>query len=66
MLKITFLFHCVLTLCVAQLSKNIEYIDTHQPIVRTSPELGTIEDDFFGYTAVLHKLVEDGDMDDVR
>ena len=57
---------CILTLCVAQSSENIDYIDTFEPIMRSSPEMSTFTGDYFGYTAVLHKLVKNGDMDDVR
>lgn len=64
MLKVTFLIHCILTLCAAQSSN--ENIDTFEPIVRFSPEMGSFADDYFGYTVVLHKLEEDGDIDDVR
>ena len=66
MLRVTFLFHYIMTLCVAQSSNNIEYLDTFEPIVRFSPEFGTFAGDYFGYTAVLHRLVENGDIDDVR
>lgn len=64
MLKVAFLIHCILTLCTAQSSDG--NIDTFEPIVRSSPEFSTFKDDYFGYTAVLHKLVEDGGMNDVR
>lgn len=48
------LIHCVFTLCVAQSDTRYENIDTIQPVVRSSPELGQFSDDFFGYTVVLH------------
>ena len=64
MLKLTFLIHCILTLCSAQSSD--ENIDTFEPIVRTSPEMGNFDGDYFGYTAVLHKIRQNGGMDDVR
>lgn len=63
MLRIVFLIHYVLTLCVAQPRENI---DTLEPVLRTSPEMGQFADDFFGYTAVLHELVENGGMNNTQ
>jgi len=44
-----------------------DIIDTFEPVIRRSPEnLTTIPNDLFGYTLVLHKLVENGDVADTR
>ena len=64
MLKVAFLIHCILTLSTAQSSDG--NIDILEPIVRYSPEFDTFKDDYFGYTAVLHKVVVNGSMNDVR
>ena len=67
MLKVALLMiYYTLTLGVAQSRQNIEYIDTLEPIIRSSPETSDFTGDYFGYTAVLHKLVRNGNMDDVR
>ena len=62
MLRTTILIHCFLALSVAQ--PQDENIDTLQPIMRSSPEMGQFADDLFGYTAVLHKTREGGGIGD--
>ena len=62
MLRTIFLIHCVLSLSVAQ--PETENLDTLQPIVRSSPEMGQFADDLFGYTTVLHKTLEEGGLQD--
>ena len=52
----------VLALSVSQ--PQSENIDTLQPIMRSSPEMGQFAGDLFGYTAVLHKTQSNGGIDD--
>ena len=64
MLRVAFLIHCILALSVAQ--PEFENIDTLQPVMRSSPEMGQFAGDLFGYTAVLHKMQENGGPTDTR
>ena len=66
MLRTAFLIHCILALSVAQpeADPQSENIDTLQPIMRSSPEMGQFDDDLFGYTVVLHKTRSGGGIDD--
>ena len=43
-----------------------QHIDTFEPLMRTSPEMGQFADDFFGYTAVLHQTNLTGGMNTMR
>jgi len=63
MLRLAFLIYCVVTLCVAQPQDSIDLL---QPVMRTSPETGVTEDDFFGYTLVLHQTNTTGGYDNTR
>ena len=65
MLRTAYLFHCVIALCVAQQPQS-DNIDTFQPVMRSSPEMGTFDGDLFGYTAVLHKPNRDGGVGDTQ
>ena len=65
MLRIAYLLHCVIALCVAQQPPS-DNIDTFQPVMRSSPEMGMFAGDLFGYTAVLHKINQSGGERDTR
>ena len=66
MLRIAYLLHCVIALCVAQQPQSDDNIDTFQPVMRSSPEMGLFDGDLFGYTAVLHKINQSGGERDTR
>jgi len=44
-----------------------DFIDTFEPVVRSSPEvIPENPNDLFGYSLVLHQLVANGNIDDTR
>ena len=60
MIKAILLIYCSVS------ALQSENIDTLEPIMRLSPELGETVEDYFGYTLVLHQLDVAGDLDNTR
>ena len=56
-----FLIQCVLTVYVVQCN-----IDIFEPIIRSSPEVNVTKEDLFGYKVVLHQLVSQGGIINIR
>lgn len=59
------LIHFVLILLTAPTSHN-SYIDTLEPVMRSSPELDATNADLFGFSLALHQMDVTGGVNNTR